>query len=181
MHTILAEKSSLVKSNLLVLLPKLLPSKQVPIYYPIVPTSYETHFSPYTQPKSSHKRPTNSVDRQKQTHAATHNICGLCVPGRRCPVVPLSLSLKRESELQTVSCVLTRHSAPKPGARVGGLTRPAGASRVAPPAGARPRLLPDPALSLHRGGPHGRLPLRDYSGNKRERERDIRIQRWMDG
>ena len=29
--------------------------------------------------------------RQNQTHAATHNICGLCVPRRRCPVVPLSL------------------------------------------------------------------------------------------
>ena len=31
------------------------------------------------------------LDRQNQTHAATHNICGLCVPRRRCPVVPLSL------------------------------------------------------------------------------------------
>ena len=28
--------------------------------------------------------PTNSVNRQNQTHAATHNICGLCVPRRRC-------------------------------------------------------------------------------------------------
>ena len=49
---------------------------------------------------------TNSVDRQNQTHAATHNICGLYVPRRRCPVVPLSLRLKRESELQASSCVL---------------------------------------------------------------------------
>jgi len=40
---------------------------------------------------------TNSVDRQNQTHAATHNICGLCVPRRRCPVVLLSVRLKRES------------------------------------------------------------------------------------
>jgi len=39
---------------------------------------------------------TNSVDRQSQTHAATHNIYGLCVP--RCPVVPLSLRLKRETK-----------------------------------------------------------------------------------
>jgi len=38
---------------------------------------------------------TNSIVRLNQTHAATHNICGLCVPGRRCPVVPLSLCLKR--------------------------------------------------------------------------------------
>ena len=38
--------------------------------------------------------PTNSVDRQNQTHA-------------RRPVVPLSLRLKRESELQAFSCVLT--------------------------------------------------------------------------
>jgi len=50
---------------------------------------------------------TNSVNRQNQTHAATHNICGLCVPRRRCPVAPLSLRLKRESELQAFSCVLT--------------------------------------------------------------------------
>ena len=50
---------------------------------------------------------TNSVDRQNQTHAAAHNICGLCVPRRRCPVVPLSLRLKRESELQAFSCVIT--------------------------------------------------------------------------
>jgi len=50
---------------------------------------------------------TNSVDRQNQTHAATHNIWGLCVPRRRCPVVPLSLHLKRESELQAPSCVTT--------------------------------------------------------------------------
>jgi len=60
----------------------------------------------------------NSVDRQNQTHAATHNICGLCVPRRRCPVVPLSLRLKRESELQDLSCVLTQlgftRSAPPP-------------------------------------------------------------------
>jgi len=48
------------------------------------------------------------LDRQNQTHAATRNICGLCVPRRRCPVVPLSLRLKRESELQAFSCVLTR-------------------------------------------------------------------------
>jgi len=48
-----------------------------------------------------------SVDRQNQTHAATHNICGLCVPRRRCPVVPLS-GLKRESELPALSCFLTR-------------------------------------------------------------------------
>ena len=47
---------------------------------------------------------TNSVDRQNQTHAATHNICGLCVPRRRCPVVQLSLRLKRESELQAFCC-----------------------------------------------------------------------------
>jgi len=45
--------------------------------------------------------------RQNQTHAATHTICGLCVPRRRCPVVPLSLRLKLESELQAFSCVLT--------------------------------------------------------------------------
>ena len=50
---------------------------------------------------------TNSVDSQNQTHAVTHNICGLCVPRRRCPVVPLSLRLKQESELQALSCVLT--------------------------------------------------------------------------
>jgi len=50
---------------------------------------------------------TNSVDRQNQTHAASHTICGLCVPRRRCPVVPLSLRLKRESELQPRYCVLT--------------------------------------------------------------------------
>ena len=47
----------------------------------------------------------NSVVRQNQTHAATHTICGLCVPRR--PVVPLSLRLKPESELQVFSCVLT--------------------------------------------------------------------------
>ena len=46
-----------------------------------------------------------------QTHAATDNICGLCVPRRRCPVVPLSLCLKRESELQDFSCVLTTATA----------------------------------------------------------------------
>jgi len=50
---------------------------------------------------------TNSVDKQNQTHAATHNICGLCVPRRRCTVVPLMLRLKRESKLQALSCVLT--------------------------------------------------------------------------
>jgi len=50
---------------------------------------------------------TNSVDRQNQTHTATHNICGLCVPRRRCPVVPYSLRLNRESEQQAFSCVLT--------------------------------------------------------------------------
>jgi len=43
---------------------------------------------------------TKSVVRLNQTRAATHNICGLCVPRRRCPVVPLNLRLKRESELQ---------------------------------------------------------------------------------
>ena len=53
--------------------------------------------------------PTNSVVRLNQPHAATHNICGLCVPRRRFPVVPLSLRLKRESELQAVSCVLTKN------------------------------------------------------------------------
>jgi len=58
------------------------------------------------------KGATNSVDRQNQTHAATHNICGLRVPRRRYPVVPLSLSLKRESELQAFSCVLTEVMAP---------------------------------------------------------------------
>jgi len=51
--------------------------------------------------------PTNSIDRQNQTHAATHTICGLCVPRRRCLIVPLSLRLRRESELQAFSCVLT--------------------------------------------------------------------------
>jgi len=50
---------------------------------------------------------TNSVDRQNQTHAATHNICGLCVPRRRCPVVPLRLRLKQETKQQDVFCVLT--------------------------------------------------------------------------
>ena len=30
-------------------------------------------------------------------------------PRRRCPVVPLSLRLKRESELQAFSCVVTEH------------------------------------------------------------------------
>jgi len=40
----------------------------------------------------------NSVHRQNQTHAATHNICGPCVPRRQCPVVALSLHLKRESQ-----------------------------------------------------------------------------------
>ena len=50
---------------------------------------------------------TNSVVRQNQTHAAAHNICGLCVPRSRCPVVPLSLRPKRESKLQVFSCVLT--------------------------------------------------------------------------
>jgi len=49
----------------------------------------------------------HSVDKHSQTYAATHNICGLCVPRRQCPVVPLSLRLKRESELQVFSCVLT--------------------------------------------------------------------------
>jgi len=49
---------------------------------------------------------TNSVDRQDHTHATTH-ICSLCVPRRRCPDVPLSLRLKRESELQACSCVPT--------------------------------------------------------------------------
>jgi len=34
---------------------------------------------------------TNSVVRLNQTHSAIHNVCGLCVPRRRCPVVPLSL------------------------------------------------------------------------------------------
>ena len=53
------------------------------------------------------KHTTNSENRHNQTHAATHNICGLCVPKRRCPVVPLSLRLKRESELQAFSCGLT--------------------------------------------------------------------------
>jgi len=48
---------------------------------------------------------TNSVDRQNQTHAATHNICGLCVPRRRCPVIPLSLRLKRETKHQDFSWV----------------------------------------------------------------------------
>jgi len=56
---------------------------------------------------------TNSVDRQNQTHAATHNICRLCVLRRQCPVVPLSLRLKRESELQVFSRVPT----PRSGAR----------------------------------------------------------------
>ena len=37
-----------------------------------------------------------------------HNICGFCVPRRRCPVVPLSLRLKRESEQQAFPCVLTQ-------------------------------------------------------------------------
>jgi len=55
---------------------------------------------------------TNSVVRQNQTHATTHNICGLCVPRRRFPVVSLSLRLKRESELQAVSCVLTQETDP---------------------------------------------------------------------
>jgi len=50
---------------------------------------------------------TKSVVRQNQTHTATHNICGLYVIRRRCLVVPLSLCLKRESELQAVYCVLT--------------------------------------------------------------------------
>ena len=46
------------------------------------------------RPFSNAYMPTNSVNRQNQTHAATHNICGLCVPRRQCPVVPLSLHLK---------------------------------------------------------------------------------------
>jgi len=50
---------------------------------------------------------TNSVDRLNQTYAATHNIRGLCVPRIRCPVVPLSLRLKRETKHQDLSCVLT--------------------------------------------------------------------------
>jgi len=54
------------------------------------------------------EKATHSAVRQNQTHAATHNICGLCVPRRRCPVVPLSLRQKRESELQVFSCVLTK-------------------------------------------------------------------------
>ena len=53
---------------------------------------------------------TNSVVRLNQPHAASHNICGLCVPIRRCPVVSLSLRLNRESELQDVSCMLTMES-----------------------------------------------------------------------
>jgi len=47
---------------------------------------------------------TNSVARLNQTPAVSHNICGLCVPSRRCLVVPLSLRLKRESELQDFYC-----------------------------------------------------------------------------
>jgi len=50
---------------------------------------------------------TNSVVILNQSHAVTHNICGLCVTRRRCPVVPLSLRLKRETKLQVFSCVLT--------------------------------------------------------------------------
>ena len=41
------------------------------------------------------------------THAVSHTICGFRVPRRRRPVVSLSLRLKRESELQEISCVLT--------------------------------------------------------------------------
>jgi len=55
---------------------------------------------------------THSVVRHSQTHAATHTICGLCVPRRRRPVVPLSLRLKRESELQVFCCVLTGVTVP---------------------------------------------------------------------
>jgi len=43
---------------------------------------------------------------QTLKHRKRH-ICGLCVPRRRRRVVPLRLRLKRESELQAVSCVLT--------------------------------------------------------------------------
>jgi len=38
-------------------------------------------------------RPTNSVVRLNQTHAVSHNTCGLCVPRRRCRVFSLSLRL----------------------------------------------------------------------------------------
>jgi len=34
--------------------------------------------------------PKHSVVRLNQTHAVSHNICGFCVPRRRCPVVPPS-------------------------------------------------------------------------------------------
>jgi len=54
-----------------------------------------------------HRTPYNRVIRLNQPHAVTHNICGLRVPRRRCPVVPLSLRLKQESEIPDFSCVLT--------------------------------------------------------------------------
>ena len=45
--------------------------------------------------------------RLNPTHAVSHNICGLCVSRKRCPVVSLSLRLNWVSELQHFSCVLT--------------------------------------------------------------------------
>jgi len=45
-------------------------------------------------PLEHRKRPIEFV--VDQTHAATHNICGLRVPRKRCPVVPLSSRLKWE-------------------------------------------------------------------------------------
>jgi len=86
--------------------------------------------------RNSHVVPTpvldaNSVVRLNQTHAAKHTICGLCVPRRRCPAIPLSLRLKQESAPQDLSCVLThctlfRASA---GARRGGRAPKGSASR----------------------------------------------------
>jgi len=49
---------------------------------------------------------TNSLFSLNQTHGVNHNICGPWNPRRRCPVVPLSLGLQRESKLQDVFCVL---------------------------------------------------------------------------
>jgi len=56
------------------------------IAVPLIPSRVDSH--PYFS------TPTNSVVRLNQPHAVSHNICGLCVPIRRCPVVSLSLRLK---------------------------------------------------------------------------------------
>jgi len=55
----------------------------------------------------SRRRQRRGEPHTKHGLGVSHNICGLCVPRGRCPVVSLSLRLNRESELDDVSCVLT--------------------------------------------------------------------------